>query len=323
MEKCTFCDHRRDIGLEPACVTACPLEALSFEENTRLVPVDRAGFPDTGLGPAIRVDGSRRQTAPEMTAAPTPKVVSRVPGGRSWEALRSEWSLWAFTSIAMLLVAWFTAATVQAGSVFLPVFAISGIAAMSVSALHLGRISRIWRAAINVRGSWISREVVLFSAFFFGVCILTSIRTTSGGAATWTVVIVGFAAMFSMDMVYRVPGQPMVTVPHSAMALLTSAFYLGLLLDLPTLVLPVAAVKLSLYLVRRDAPLPGRPVFAIVRIGMGIVLPVFLLAVPGVEWWVILGSALVGELVDRAEFYAGLRFLTPERQIARDLERAA
>ncbi len=30
MEKCTFCVHRVDKGLQPACVTVCPVQALQF-----------------------------------------------------------------------------------------------------------------------------------------------------------------------------------------------------------------------------------------------------------------------------------------------------
>jgi Fe-S-cluster-containing dehydrogenase component len=46
MNKCDFCWHRLDHGLEPACVRVCPTGALSFgaqEEITRK-QADRASI---------------------------------------------------------------------------------------------------------------------------------------------------------------------------------------------------------------------------------------------------------------------------------------
>jgi hypothetical protein len=241
----------------------------------------------------------------------------------NWRGLGEEWSLWVFTSIAMLLVGWFTAATALASSVRPQVFAGAGVAAMIVSVLHLGKTSRVWRAALNFRRSWISREVVLFAAFLGAGTLLTIGGARAGGVAMWVISIVGFCAMLAMDMVYRVGGQPTVTVPHSAMATLTATYYLGLLIGLPAIVWPVAALKAVLYLARRDAPLPGRRSLAIIRIGVGLVVPGILLTISEIAPLVLVATAAVGEVVDRAEFYAGLRFLTPSRQIDHDLGRVA
>ena len=37
IEKCTFCDHRQAVGLEPACTSACPFGALTFGERDDLI----------------------------------------------------------------------------------------------------------------------------------------------------------------------------------------------------------------------------------------------------------------------------------------------
>jgi len=189
---------------------------------------------------------------------------------------------------------------------------------MAVSALHLGRITRIWRAMLNVRRSWVSREVALFSTFFAAACV-SGLRPEIPDAAKWLIAAIGFAALYAMDMVYRVRGQPVLTVPHSAMAMLTTAFYIGILTANPVLLWPAATVKLVLYLARSERPSPAGFLLAPIRLGVGI-FPAFALAATGaVPVAVAMFGAVVGELIDRAEFYAGLRFLTPTHQIDTDL----
>jgi hypothetical protein len=131
--------------------------------------------------------------------------------------------------------------------------------------------------------------------------------------------VIGFAALFAMDMVYRVPCSTVLAVPHSAMATLTAVFYLGLMLVAPVLAVPAAIAKSGLYLVRRERLTGSGGLLAVVRVVVGLVLPSALLVAGGWPPWLLVAAAAVGELIDRAEFYAGLEFLTPEIQIRRDL----
>ena len=318
MEKCTFCDHRLAEGLEPACVVACPVDALAFETTESPSAVARSGFPDTGLQPALRVVGARRHSPPEMTAAPETRPAPPRYRALSWRTFRGEWSLWAFSSIMTFLVAWFTGAAASGGNVSLPVFAAAGTLALGASALHLGQPARAWRGLLNWRRSWISREALLVTTFFAFACAVTFFGVRSPGAV-WMTAVIGFAALFAMDMVYRVPGSTVLAVPHSAMATLTAAFYLGLMLVAPVLAVPAAIAKSGLYLVRRERLTGSGGLLAVVRVVVGLVLPSALLVAGGWPPWLLVAAAAVGELIDRAEFYAGLEFLTPEIQIRRDL----
>jgi DMSO reductase anchor subunit len=255
-----------------------------------------------------------------MTAAPIAVNVMSPRSRCGWSGLRSEWSLWVFTCVATILVAWFAAATASSRAIPVGIFAPAGVLAMAVSALHLGRITRIWRAILNVRRSWVSREVVLFSAFFAAACA-SALRPEVPSWTRWIIAAVGFASLYAMDMVYRVRGQPVLTVPHSAMAMLTAAFYIGILTTNPVLLWPATTVKLVLYLARRERPSPGGSLLAPIRLGVGL-FPAFALAATGtVPIAVAMLGALMGELIDRAEFYAGLRFMTPTHQIDTDLAR--
>jgi len=324
MEKCTFCPDRQAEGLPPACVTACPMDALRFEPDGEPGPVDRPGFPETGLLPAMKITGGRRHTAPRMTAASAPPGPTEPGPAIHWQDLIPEWSLWIFTTVATLMVAWWTATTASGSAIELPAlagFGAAGFVAMIVSALHLGKITRIYRAVLNFRRSWISREVVFFSAFFAVACGI-ALRAGPHPVVLWTISIIGFAALYSMDMVYRVPGQTVPAVPHSAMTMLSAAYYVGLLLASPALALPAAGVKLVLYL-RRQRLVPAGAALGFLRVALGLAAPCVLLLAGGIPSTHLVAAAVLGELVDRAEFYAGLGFLTPSRQIQRELSRAA
>jgi DMSO reductase anchor subunit len=299
-------------------VVACPIDALAFETVDSPPTVVRNGFPETGLGPALRIVGTRRHSPPEMTSAPRPCRMNGKPRSLSWEAFRDEWSLWGFSSIMTFLVAWFAAAIASGARVSLPAFAAAGAVALVVSAFHLGRPARAWRGILNWRRSWISREALLVTLFLVAACAATALGGEQSFPA-WAAVTIGFAALFAMDMVYRVPGTMVPAVPHSAMATLTAGYYLGLLLGAPVLAVPATIAKLGLYLVRCERLTGIGGLLAVVRVVVGLVLPSALLVAGGWPPWLLVAAAAAGELIDRAEFYAGLEFLTPEIQIHRDL----
>ncbi len=56
VEKCTFCLHRLDAGLQPACVTTCMGDALHFGDMAEIAGEKQIeGFADPGLTtPSVR-----------------------------------------------------------------------------------------------------------------------------------------------------------------------------------------------------------------------------------------------------------------------------
>lgn len=320
VEKCTFCSHRLEQGLEPACVESCPVDALGFVERGLPDGVSPPGFPEVGLEPAIRLKPRRRlAVAPEMTAnagylPDEPPIPTRAQQSK----LRSEWPLLTFTLLAAGLVSLVTAQLILGDDLQWPAALGVGILAMVVSTLHLGKPTRAWRAILNFRTSWVSREVVFFS-LFMGAVGLCGISGNRSATLVLSTVGLGFATLLSVDMVYRIPGLKVSTVPHSAMTTLTAAFFVGLLVRSPWIALPVAVVKLALYLSRPGNLGAGKRALSALRIGAGLVAPM-VAWMTGIESMpLLLAGPLLGEIIDRAQFYEELDFLTPQRQISLDL----
>ena len=302
VEKCTFCPDRE----EPACVARCPVGALEMEPRTQAGPAP-FGLPGWDLGPGIRTTG---EPAAPRFASPPPAAgilegLLRVPEPKI--TLRGEWTLVAFTTILAVLTA-----RMAAGGPFphpWPFLAAGG-ASMVLSALHLGRPERAWRAVLNLRGSWLSREIALAS-LFLALCAAVFL----GLAPAWAAAAAGFAALFAVDRVYRVALKVPPLNLHSAHALLNGVYLAAVLAGNAPLAVAAGALKALLYgwrkahFARRGRGL--RPLLSLARVAAGFVLPA-LVPAP----WAAL-AVVLGDLVDRCEYYDELEVPSPGSALSR------
>lgn len=332
MTKCTFCGHRQDEGLAPACVEQCPTGALRFGELGALPGVpDAPGLPTLAPGPSVRFipwesdraeargSGLEREAPEETVMPPTPRKIS----------LHKEWPLVVFTLLAPLLFALFTARALGAFELSPLAFLAVAAIGMGASTAHLGRPLRAWRAMLNVRRSWLSREIVLFSGF---VALATAYLATAeqvGSAAqvlAWIVIATGAAALFAVDRVYDVVRPERARPLHSADVVLTAVLLTAAFLGNLALAGATVLFKAVLYL-RRKRRRPGRWRTAdwgwsLGRLGVGVAGPVGLALATPTGWtgWAMTGLA-VGEILDRCELYGELEVPTPRGEMARELTR--
>ncbi len=154
VRKCDMCQGRLAAGEAPACVQACPNEAIRIEVVKSGASSDERMLPGTFESSYTRPTTTYRSSA----ALPT----NARPG--DFGDLRLEHAHWPL--IAMLA---FTQAAVgtYAAAVALPQLAIPATVllhvGLAVSVLHLGRPLGAWRFFLGLRKSWMSREILAFS----------------------------------------------------------------------------------------------------------------------------------------------------------------
>lgn len=323
IEKCTFCPSRLEAGLEPACVARCPVEALGFErkETTRPASVAPPGFPASELRPSLHFTALRNSVPDKVEGGPWKAWMAallEVPEPKI--TLRGEWGLLLFTTTLAGLAAWFVGALVGGPAVRTLPFLGAGALVMGLSVLHLGRPERAWRAVLHVRTSWLSREILL-SGLFLGGAGLNLVFLPQFRALAWAAGIAGFLSLMAVDRLYRVALKVRPWNLHSGGALLTAHYLLGFFANLPLLIFGAGAVKMGLYLFRKihfhRQGRGARPGLSALRVTLGFLSPLLLMG-----WNPALAAvaALLGDLVDRAEFYDELEVRTPQGELIADLK---
>jgi Fe-S-cluster-containing dehydrogenase component len=324
MGKCTLCHHRLLGGGQPACTSACPTGSLKLGPLDGDGPRNVAGFPDVGIRPAIRFLPLRGRApdpaAEEAAAAAGARVPDPWPAPPRTISLQSDWTLFVFTSLVIVLVAGLAASLFGGPRVAPMPFMTLGIAGLALSTLHLGRRGRALRAVLNWRRSWLSREVLVVPLFLAlsAAHLLLSQSPATGALA----LSAGLVALVCTDRVYAVMARE-TRSRLDDMAAVTSAIVLaGALAGKPWLFAPAALLRLYAFFERLRRAGAGRNVgpMAGLRIALGFLAPasVWLLSSSPlvVGAWMLVGMA---ELVDRAHFYTSLDVVTPRNRMAGDL----
>jgi formate dehydrogenase iron-sulfur subunit len=226
VRKCDMCVGRLRAGEAPACVQACPTQAI------RITIVDLE---------AIRRDAEASFNLPGAPDAaitlPTTRYVSPrglAPGLVPVNAaqVRTEHAHW---PLVLMLTASQAAAGYWIVDSLLRLFALSGTGpsplrmeligfaavfiALNLSLFHLGRPLLAWKAFLGWRRSWLSREVIAFSALAgtTAAAALAALATAAAGASLLPVALPALPAGLSTGIRIAVLAAAAAAVYASAM----------------------------------------------------------------------------------------------------------
>ena len=240
VSKCDMCLPRLDAGQAPACVGACPTHAITVEKvEVAAWRDDHTAADAPGLPPAdITLSTTRVQLPADLPADTAAASDHRV------DPEDPHWPLIALTLLTQLAVGTVvaTVATQVAGRAGNGTLAggalggfVAGVLALTASLLHLGRPTHAVKALRNIKTSWLSREVALFSAFAaaaFGYAAAWRAPAHGGAPALGPAlglgaVILGAAGVYASGRLYLVPARPVWNSGRTLVAFFATALALG------------------------------------------------------------------------------------------------
>lgn len=258
VRKCDMCFQRLEVGEAPACAQACPNEAIritlvytaELAQMYRAPTAGNAGVTDASLSLAVEAQSSSTyflpaSPDPAITLPTTRYVASRplpahlVPASDRTASLQPpHWPLvWMLVltqmGVGMLAFAPFVPRSAQPVLVWASLCAT--LIGLVASSLHLGQPTKAWRSFLNLRRSWLSREIVVFGLFLptLAVTAFFISRPWSGSktAAGWigaAALLLGMLGVFCSGMVYHDTARPFWRGVRSIVRFAATSAILGL-----------------------------------------------------------------------------------------------
>ncbi|HEY5893491.1 MAG TPA: DmsC/YnfH family molybdoenzyme membrane anchor subunit [Chthoniobacterales bacterium] len=165
VRKCDMCHSRLAVGEAPACVQACPNEAIQIVKISREEILARAA--ETGTLVAGAFDSSYTLPSTRYISTRTDREKLRPADAYKIHLEHTHWPLVIMLTLTQTAVGMTAVESLQRLSgtanswTWLAAVAIFHVGLIA-SILHLGQPLKAWRVFLGLRTSWLSREVIGF-----------------------------------------------------------------------------------------------------------------------------------------------------------------
>lgn len=300
--KCNLCYAGLANGLQPACSSACPTNALRFDKlSEKDNGISYSWLPDKKLNPAIEFTASSNNPSVRIIPENRFKETAQIPD-KTEKKIDGELSLVIFSFLASIsvsnLIFSFVKGVYPDNIIFIPVLFLMVI----IPLFHLGKKLRSWRSIMNLRNSPLSREIAAL-IIYSGIALTTSIVHMPGFLIAS--MISGLIFLFLIDNVYYYADNRESVVLHSGQTFITALLIGSFLSGMAIPFVFIALIKLftSVYNLYKNRRKQIYFELRFIRISFLIVSGISLLSKISYSELPVIILFLTGELLDRILFY--------------------